>query len=66
MGKKTCRCCNLRKRKDFNKKNSSPSLKCVLRLSCGVHGPIYGLFTRVRAYIMELRHSNLRINLVSS
>ena len=25
-------------------KNSLPSLKCVLRLSCVVHGPIYGRF----------------------
>ena len=25
-------------------KNSLPYLKCVLRLSCVVHGPIYGLF----------------------
>ena len=23
-------------------KNSLPYLKCALRLSCGVHGPIYG------------------------
>ena len=23
-------------------KNSSPYIKCVLRLSCVVHGPIYG------------------------
>ena len=25
-------------------KNSSPYLKCVLRLSCVVYGPIYGRF----------------------
>ena len=25
-------------------KNSLPYLKCVLRLSCAVHGPIYGRF----------------------
>ena len=25
-------------------KNSLPCLKCVLRLSCAVHGPIYGRF----------------------
>ena len=25
-------------------KNSSPYLTCVLRLSCVVHGPIYGRF----------------------
>ena len=25
-------------------KNSLPFLKCVLRLSCVVHGPIYGRF----------------------
>ena len=40
MGKKTYRFCNLRKWKDFNKKQLT--LKCVLRLSCVVHGPIYG------------------------
>ena len=27
-------------------KNSLPHLKCVLRLSCVVHGPIYGRFVR--------------------
>ena len=27
-------------------KNSLPYLKCVLRLSCVVHGPIYGRFMR--------------------
>ena len=42
-GKKPYRFCNLRKWKDF-KKNSLPYLKCVLRLSCVVHGPIYGRF----------------------
>ena len=42
MGKKTHLFYNLRKRKDFNKKNSLPYLKCVLRLSCVVHGSIYG------------------------
>ena len=26
------------------KKNSLPYIKCVLRLSCVVHGPIYGRF----------------------
>ena len=41
---KTYRFCNLRKWKDFNKKNSLPYLKCVLRLSCVVQGPIYGRF----------------------
>ena len=41
--KKIYRFCNLRKRKDFNK-NSLPYLKCVLHLSCAVHGPIYGRF----------------------
>ena len=28
-------------------KNSPPYLKCVLRLSCVVHGPIYGRFIAV-------------------
>ena len=43
-GKKPYHFCNLRKWKDFNE-NSLPYLKCVLRLSCVVHGPIYGRFT---------------------
>ena len=43
MGKKTYRFPNLRKWRDFIK-NSLPYLKCVLRLSCVVHGPIYGRF----------------------
>ena len=30
--------------KGFQLKNSLPYLKCVLRLSCVVHGPIYGPF----------------------
>ena len=42
-GKRTYRFCNLRKWKDFSK-NSLSYLKCVLRLSCVVHGPIYGRF----------------------
>ena len=42
--KKTYRFCNVRKWKDFNKKNSLPYLICVLRLSCVVHRPIYGRF----------------------
>ena len=25
-------------------KNSLPYIKCVLHLSCGVHGPVYGHF----------------------
>ena len=31
-------------------KNSLPYLKCVLRLSCVVHGPIYGRFMGFYAY----------------
>ena len=51
-GKKNYRFCNLRIWKDFNKKNSLPYLKCVLRLSCVVHGPIYGfLCERFSLYI---------------
>ena len=30
--------------KGFQLKNSLPYIKCVLRLSCVVHGPIYGRF----------------------
>ena len=43
MEKKNYRFRNLRQSKDFNK-NSLPYIKCVLRLSCVVHGPIYGRF----------------------
>ena len=42
MEKKTIVSCNLQKWKDINKKQLT--LKCVLRLSCVVHGPIYGRF----------------------
>ena len=42
MGKKTYRFCNLRKWKDFNKKQLT--LKFMLHLSCVVHGPIYDRF----------------------
>ena len=28
----------------ISRKNNLPYLKCVLRLSCVVHGPIYGRF----------------------
>ena len=44
MGEKTYRFGNLRKLKDFNKKNCLPYLKCVLRLFCVVHGSICGRF----------------------
>jgi len=44
MGEKTYRFCKLRKWKVISKENSLPYLKCVLRLSCVVHGPIYGRF----------------------
>ena len=44
MGKKTYRFCNLRKWKDFNKKNSLPYIKCVFLRSCVVSEPIYGRF----------------------
>ena len=39
MGKKTNRFCNPTKMKGFQSKTA---LKCVLRLSCVIHGPIYG------------------------
>ena len=42
-GKNTYRFCNLQKWNDFNKKLLT-FLKCVLRPSCLVHGPIYGRF----------------------
>ena len=31
-------------------KNSLPYLKCALRLSCVVHGPIYGCFVGFYVY----------------
>ena len=42
VDKKTVVFRNLRKSKSI--KNSLPYIKCVLRLSCVVHGPIYGRF----------------------
>ena len=41
---KTYRFCNLRSERISIKKNSLPYLKCVLRPSFVVHGPIYGRF----------------------
>ena len=42
-GKKTYRFCN-HENERISIKNSLPYLKCVLRVSCVVHGPIYGHF----------------------
>ena len=44
MGKKTYRSVTYENER-ISIKNSLPYLKCVLRLSCVVHGPIYGRFT---------------------
>ena len=47
MGKKTDRFCNqcvTYENERISIKNSLPYSKCVLRLSCVVHGPIYGCF----------------------
>ena len=38
-------------------KNSLPCLKCVLRLSCEVYGPIYGRFKRFSLYLQEKRNT---------
>ena len=38
-------------------KNSLPYLKCVLRLSCVVQGPIY--INRPVDHILKLKHINL-------
>ena len=43
MGKKTYRSVTYENER-ISIKNSLPYLKCVLRLSCVVHGPIYGRF----------------------
>ena len=42
-------------------KNSLPYLKCVLRLSCVVHGPIYGRF--IGFYVNVFSLQRLYINL---
>ena len=44
MGKNLVSFPQLTKMKQFLLKNSLPYIKCVLRLSCVVHGPIYGPF----------------------
>ena len=44
MGKKPIVSVNYENERISIKKNSLPYLKCVLRLSCVVHGPIYGRF----------------------
>ena len=49
-GEKTYRFRNLRKWKD-SIKNSLPYMKCVLRLSCVVHGPIYSRYREKTVYI---------------
>ena len=41
---------------DFNKKNSLPYLKCVLRLSCVVHGPIYGFLCKLKLSCVPRRN----------
>ena len=41
-------------------KNSLPHLKCVLRLSCVVHGPIYGRFMGFYGFtVFSLREKNV-------
>ena len=44
MGKKPISSVTYENERISIKKNSLPYLKCVLRLSCVVHGPIYGRF----------------------
>ena len=55
MGKKTYRFCNLRKRKDFNKKQLPLLKMCVTSLLCGPRTdlwPFYGfLYKRFSLYI---------------
>ena len=47
-------------------KNSLPCIKCVLRLSCVVHGPFYGwyckLFSLSFIYKVIERESSLQLN----
>ena len=64
---KTYRFCNLRKWKDFNKKNSSPYLKCVLRLSCACGPradlwPFYGFLRKRFSKPLYQRENRLRKN----
>ena len=44
-------------------KNSLPYLKCVLRLSCVVHRPIYGRFMGFSLYI-KVGHSSEAARLI--
>ena len=44
MGKKPISSVTYENERISIKKNSLPYLNCVLRLSCVVHGPIYGRF----------------------
>ena len=43
-------------------KNSLPSIKCVLRLSCVVHGPIYGrfLYQKGKTFIAGFHMTSLK------
>ena len=43
-------------------KNSLPYLKCVLRLSCVVHGPIYGRFNGFREKTVYIKTHKTAIN----
>ena len=44
MGKKPIASVTYENKRISIKKKTAPCIKCVLRLSCVVHGPIYGLF----------------------
>ena len=55
MGKKPIVSVTYEKERISIKNNSLPYLKCVLRLSCVVHGPIYGSF--MGFYVNGLDHT---------
>ena len=46
-------------------KNGLPYLKCVLRLSCVVHGPIYGFLCK-RFSLVSVTYENERISIKNS
>ena len=48
--KKTYRFRNIRKRKDFNKKNTLPYVKFVLRLSCVVQCKVKAVFIEILSF----------------
>ena len=53
------------KMKRISIKNNLPYIKCVLRLSCVVHGPIYGRFMGYTVNGFLSTYKGVRIHLIA-